>query len=86
MLSVMGCFAANTADSLLHRNCTDRILMQTDLKRVPNVASPVTMPPSSEQYDDMRSAGRSSRPPPQNNNLFISCCDYPSMIAYSKED
>jgi hypothetical protein len=32
MLSVMGHFAANTADSLLHRNHTERMLMHTDLK------------------------------------------------------
>jgi hypothetical protein len=38
MLSVMGLFAANTADSLSHRNCTDHILMRPDL----NVESTLT--------------------------------------------
>jgi hypothetical protein len=40
VLSVMGRFAANAADSLVHRNRTDRILMRPDLKRVPSAARP----------------------------------------------
>jgi hypothetical protein len=63
-LSVMGNVAANTAESLSHRNCTHQKLIRPDLKRVPSVASPTTMPLSSERYNDMRYPDPSSGPPP----------------------
>jgi hypothetical protein len=51
ILSVMGLFAANTADSLSHRNRTDLILIRPGLKSVPSAASPAMMLPSSNRYD-----------------------------------
>jgi hypothetical protein len=42
MLSVMGRFAASTANSLSHRNRTDRRLIRPNLKIVPRAASPAT--------------------------------------------
>jgi hypothetical protein len=50
ILSLMGLFAAKTADSLSHRNRTDLILIRPDLKSVSSAAIPATMPPSSERY------------------------------------
>jgi hypothetical protein len=64
ILSVFGLLAEVTADSLSHKNCTDRICMVPARNNVPRNASPATRPPNSDRYKVISEWIQSSSPPP----------------------
>jgi hypothetical protein len=61
----LGLLAAVTADSLSHKNLTDRLWMIPVRNNVPQTASPATSPPSSDQYEVISDWIPSSGPPPR---------------------
>jgi hypothetical protein len=70
ILSDFGILAAVTADSLLHKNCTDYIYKVPVRNNVPRTASPATSPPSYDPYEVISDWISSSGPPPR--GIFFS--------------